>query len=295
VIAGNQNWSTSIEGGNEDYLAIRNWALAGGANFTAREVALADKACLLGATVANLLFPGQDAVGQVLRVNNMPFRVLGVLAPKGQGQWGQDQDDLLIAPYTSVQKKLLGITYIHSISVTASSGETIEETAVAITRLLRERHRIQDPEQDDFSVRSVEELAATRVEMAETMTALLMSVASVSLIVGGIGIMNIMLVSVSERTREIGLRLAVGARSRDVLRQFLVEAVALSVSGGTLGVGLGLGVSQTLNQALGWPTAVTASSILVAFAFAAAVGVFFGYYPARRAAELDPIEALRHE
>ena len=295
VIAGNQNWNTSIEGGSEEYVAVRNWALTEGANFTTREVLSADKVCILGATVARTLFPDQDPLGQVIRVKNLPFRVLGVLAPKGQGQWGQDQDDFMLAPYTTIQKKLLGITYLHQISIAASNSDAVEPTAIGITQLIRQRHKIQNPEDDDFTVRTVEEMAQTRVQMAQTMTGLLMSVASVSLLVGGIGIMNIMLVSVTERTREIGLRMAVGARTRDILRQFLAEAVSLSVVGGILGTALGIGVSQSLTRGLGWPTLITSSSILVAFLFAAAVGIFFGYYPARTAANLDPIDALRYE
>ncbi len=295
MIAGNQNWNTSVEGAGVDYLQVRNWPLAAGAMFTPRDVTLADKVCLLGATVAETLFPGEDPVGQIVRVKNLPFRVAGVLAEKGQGQWGQDQDDLIIAPYTTIQKKLLGITSIQSVALSARSADAVEQAAVSITRLLRQRHRISNPEDDDFTVRTVEEMAATRVAMAQTMTGLLMSVASVSLLVGGIGIMNIMLVSVTERTREIGLRMAVGARTRDILRQFLAEAVTLSVIGGAFGVVLGSLASQTLTRLLGWPTLITPSSILVAFAFAGVVGVFFGYYPARKAASLDPIEALRYE
>ncbi len=295
VIAGNQNWNTSVEGGNEDYVVTRNWVIASGSNITPRDILTADKVCLLGDTVARTLFPDQDPVGQVIRVRNLPFRVLGVFAPKGQGQWGQDQDDFILAPYTTVQKKLLGITYIHQMYLTATRGDLVEPTAVQITQLLRQRHRIQNPEEDDFTVRTVEEMAATRVQMAQTMTGLLMSVASVSLLVGGIGIMNIMLVSVTERTREIGLRMAVGARTKDILRQFLSEAVGLSVVGGMAGIALGVAVSRSLTGALGWPTLITSGSILIAFAFSAAVGVFFGYYPARRAASLDPIEALRYE
>jgi putative ABC transport system permease protein len=295
VIAGNQNWNTSIEGGNEDYLEIRNWPLTSGANFTPRDILVAEKVCLLGSTVVLNLYPDQDPVGQVIRVRNMPFRVVGVLAPKGQGQFGQDQDDLLVAPYTTVQKKVLGVTSIQQVLVSAVSSDAVEETATEITRLMRERHRIANPEEDDFSVRTVEEMAATRVEMARTMTLLLMSVASVSLLVGGIGIMNIMLVSVTERTREIGLRMAVGARTRDILRQFLAEAVGLSVAGGAFGVVVGVVASQGLTRFLSWPTAITTASIVIAFAFSGAVGVFFGYYPARKAANLDPIEALRYE
>jgi putative ABC transport system permease protein len=295
VVAGNQNWNTSIEGGNEDYVTIRNWPITSGATFTPRDVLVAEKVCLLGATVVQNLFPDQDPLGQVIRVKNLPFRVLGVLAPKGQGQFGQDQDDLILAPYTTVQKKVLGIPSIQQVLVSAVSSDAVEPTATEITRLLRQRHRISNPDDDDFTVRTVEEMAATRVEMARTMTMLLMSVASVSLLVGGIGIMNIMLVSVTERTREIGLRMAVGARTRDILRQFLAEAVGLSVVGGAVGVVVGIAASQGLTRFLTWPTTITTASILIAFAFAAAVGVFFGYYPARKAANLDPIEALRYE
>jgi putative ABC transport system permease protein len=295
VIAGNQNWNTQMEGGTEDYIAIRNWTVRSGENFTARDVLLADKVCLLGPSVANILFPDSDPVGQIVRVRNLPFRVLGVLAPKGQGQFGQDQDDVIVAPYTTLQKKLLGITHLHQVTLSARSADAVEPTAVEVTRLMRQRHRTTSPEDDDFTVRTVEEMAATRVEMANTMTLLLMSVASVSLLVGGIGIMNIMLVSVTERTREIGLRMAVGARTRDILRQFLAEAVGLSIVGGAMGVLLGVGVSRGLTQGLGWPTMITPSAIVIAFAFAAAVGVFFGYYPARKAANLDPIDALRYE
>jgi len=295
VVAGNQNWNTSIEGGNEDYIVIRNWPIASGDNFAARDVLVADKVALLGPTVAKTLFPDSDPVGQIIRVKNLPFRVTGVLTSKGQNQWGQDQDDIIIAPYTTVQKKLLGITFIQQVVLSATSSENVEPAAVEITKLMRQRHKIQDPTEDDFTVRTVAEMAATRTEMANTMTMLLMSVASVSLLVGGIGIMNIMLVSVTERTREIGLRMAVGARTRDILRQFLAEAVSLSIVGGAVGVLLGMTVSRLLTTGLGWPTVITPTSIIVAFAFAGAVGVFFGFYPARKAAELDPIEALRYE
>jgi putative ABC transport system permease protein len=296
VVAGNQNWNTSVEGGDEDYIVIRNWGIASGEDFSARDVQVAEKVCLLGQTVANTLFPDSDPVGQVIRVKNLPFRVLGVLTAKGQNQWGQDQDDLIVAPYTTVQKKVLGIiTNIQQVVLSATSSDNVEPAAVDITKLMRQRHKIQDPADDDFTVRTVEEMASTRTQMADTMTLLLMSVASVSLLVGGIGIMNIMLVSVTERTREIGLRMAVGARTRDILRQFLAEAISLSLAGGAIGVLLGLTVSRMLTSGLGWPTLITPSSILIAFAFAGAVGVFFGFYPARKAAELDPIDALRYE
>jgi putative ABC transport system permease protein len=295
VVAGNINWNTSVEGGNEDYLTVRNWPIVSGANFTSRDVTVAEKVCLLGDTVAKTLYPGEDPVGQIMRVKNMPFRILGVLAPKGQGQWGDDQDDIIIAPYTTIQKKLIGQTYLRQVMISADRPENVEATAVEATRVLRQRHRIQNPEEDDFTVRTVEEMAQTRVQLAQTMTGLLMSVASVSLLVGGIGIMNIMLVSVTERTREIGLRMAVGARTRDILRQFLLEAVSLSALGGLAGTALGIGISRALATMMGWPTLITTSSIVLAFAFAAAVGVFFGFYPARKAANLDPIDALRYE
>ncbi|HEX9639186.1 MAG TPA: ABC transporter permease [Acidobacteriota bacterium] len=295
VIAGNQNWSTSLEGGNQDYLAIRNWRLSAGVNFSVNQVKVADKVCLLGDTVARNLFPDLDPLGQVIRIRNLPFRVLGVLYPKGQGSWGQDQDDLIVLPYTTVQKKLLGITYIHQIIAAAVRAEAVEPAAVEITRLLRQRHKIRNPDDDDFSVRTVEELAQVRLQLAQTMTGLLMSVASVSLLVGGIGIMNIMLVSVTERTREIGLRRAVGARARDILLQFLTEAVTLSVLGGLAGIALGIAVSIGLTRILSWPTSVALDSILIAFGYAAAVGIFFGYYPAHKAAYLNPIQALRYE
>ena len=295
VVAGNINWNTSIEGGNEDYVVVRNWPIVSGTNFSAREVTVADKVCLLGDTVAKTLFPGEDPVGQIIRVKNLPFRVLGVLAPKGQGQWGDDQDDIIIAPYTTVQKKLLGVTYLRQVMISATRADAVEQTAVEATRIMRQRHRIQNPDEDDFSVRTVEEMAQTRIQLAQTMTGLLMSVASVSLLVGGIGIMNIMLVSVTERTREIGLRMAVGARTRDILRQFLLEAVSLSALGGLVGIAFGVGISRALATVMGWPTLITPSSIVLAFAFAAAVGIFFGFYPAQKAATLDPIDALRYE
>ena len=295
VVAGNQNWNTSVEGGTEDYIVIRNWPLASGADFTARDVLVAEKVALLGPTVAKTLFPDSDPVGQIIRVKNLPFRVVGVLTSKGQNQWGQDQDDIIIAPYTTVQKKLLGITFIQQIVLSATSSENVEPAAVEITKLMRQRHKIQDPTDDDFTVRTVAEMAATRTEMANTMTMLLMSVASVSLLVGGIGIMNIMLVSVTERTREIGLRMAVGARTRDILRQFLAEAVSLSIVGGAVGVLLGMSVSRLLTTGLGWPTVITFWSLILSTGVSITVGLVSGIYPATRAAELNPIDALRYE
>ncbi|MFI5184633.1 MAG: ABC transporter permease, partial [Vicinamibacteria bacterium] len=246
AITGNENWATFIEGGSEDYVLVRNWPIVSGANISARDILTADKVCLLGTIVVQNLFPGEDPVGQVIRIKNLPFRVVGILAPKGQGPTGQDQDDIIVAPYTTLQKKLLGITYLTQVVVSATSPETVEPTAVEMTRVLRRRHKIQNPDDDDFTIRTVEEMAQTRVQLAQTMTGLLMSVASVSLLVGGIGIMNIMLVSVTERTKEIGLRMAVGARTRDILGQFLTEAVTLSAFGGLVGIALGVGVSRGL-------------------------------------------------
>jgi len=247
-------------------VVIRNWPIAGGANLSARDVAVADKVCLLGDTVARTLFPDQDPIGQIIRVRNLPFRVVGVLAPKGQGQFGDDQDDFILAPYTTVQKKLLGITHLNRISISAVSSDGVEQTAVEITQVLRQRHRIASPEEDDFTVRTVEEMAQTRVEMARTMTLLLMSVASVSLLVGGIGIMNIMLANVTERIREIGIRRSLGASRDDITRQFLSEALLLTTVGGIAGILVGFVLALGISSYAGWPTAVSLRAIAAALA-----------------------------
>jgi putative ABC transport system permease protein len=295
VIAGNQNWSTQIQGTDIELPLIRNWPTKFGSFFTAQDVATAQKVAVLGQTVSDNLFgPDVDPTGQIIRVKNQPFKVLGVMAPKGSTGFGQDQDDAIYAPYTTVQKKLQGIQHINNIQVSAATAETAPVSA-EITDLLRTRHKLMGNEPDDFMVRTQEEMASVRTETTKTMTTLLAAIAGVSLLVGGIGIMNIMLVSVTERTREIGLRMAIGARGRDVLMQFLVEAVVLSLFGGLLGIGMGFGLSAAAEKFLQWPTAIPPNAIAMAFGFAAGTGVFFGFYPARKAAGLDPIEALRFE
>jgi putative ABC transport system permease protein len=295
VIAGNQNWSTQIQGTDIELPLIRNWPQKFGSFFTAQDVATAQKVCVLGQTVADNLFgPDVDPTGQIIRIKNQPFKVVGVMAPKGSTGFGQDQDDAVYAPYTTVQKKLQGIQHINNIQVSAETPETAPVSA-EITEMLRTRHKLMGSDPDDFMVRTQEEMASVRTETTKTMTTLLAAIAGVSLLVGGIGIMNIMLVSVTERTREIGLRMAIGARGRDVLMQFLVEAVVLSLFGGLLGIGMGYGLSAAAENFLKWPTSIPPNAIAMAFGFAAGTGVFFGFYPARKAAGLDPIEALRFE
>jgi putative ABC transport system permease protein len=296
VIAGNQNWSTRIEGTDVDMPLIRSWPTVYGSYFTPQDVSSAAKVAVLGSVVADTLFGERvDPTGQVIRIRNQPFRVAGVMASKGQSAMGQDQDDVVFAPYTTVQKKLLGIQHLQNITVSAASGAQTLTTADEIANTLRFRHKIPPGEPDDFMVRTLEEMASVRTETTRTMTALLASIAGVSLLVGGIGIMNIMLVSVTERTREIGLRMAIGARGRDVLLQFLVEAIVISLFGGLVGILLGFGLSAGIRELLEWPTVVPPDAIATAFGFAAGTGVFFGFYPARKAARLDPIEALRYE
>jgi putative ABC transport system permease protein len=296
VVAGNQNWGTQIQGSDVDMPLIRSWPTREGGFFTPADVATASKVAVLGSVVRDQLFgPETDPIGQVIRINNQPFTVSGVMASKGQSGMGQDQDDVVFVPYTTVMKKLRGITYIQQVTVSAASAADTTPTADRIATLLRTRHKIQPGDPDDFMVRTMEEMASVRVQATQTMTALLASIAGVSLLVGGIGIMNIMLVSVTERTREIGLRMAIGARGRDVLMQFLVEAVVLSLFGGSIGIALGFALSQGVTLWMQWPTAVSPQAVVVAFGFAAMTGVFFGFYPARKAAALDPIDALRFE
>ena len=295
VVFGNQNWTTRAEGVGEAYPSIRNWTIGSGGFFSPAEVRTAARVAVIGRTVADQLFPGMDPVGQMIRVRNLPFRVVGVLHPKGQSQFGQDQDDTLLIPYTAAMKKLLSITHIPNAYVSATSSEATFVAQDQIGQLLRQRHGLRAGEEDDFSVRNLTDIADMATQTTGVMTLLLGSIAGVSLIVGGIGIMNIMLVSVTERTREIGIRMAVGARARHVRMQFLIESMVLGLAGGVAGIVAGVGLSFLLSLAFGWPQFISVISILASVVFSVAVGVFFGYYPARKAASLDPIEALRYE
>jgi len=295
VIYGNQNWSTSVTGTTPNFFEIRNWSIQAGSVFSDEEVDLAANVCVIGTTVARNLFLDENPVGKTMRIGNLPFRVDGVLESKGQNVIGQDQDDAIYAPYTTVQRKISGITWVQFINASAISPVASVAAVNPITSLLRERHRIRPGDDDDFFVRTQSEVAALMNQTQSVMTLLLGGIASVSLLVGGIGIMNIMLVSVTERTREIGVRMAVGATERDVQRQFLVEAVTLSMMGGAIGIFFGLVGSALISNFLSWPTLVSIKAIITAAIFSAAVGIFFGYYPARKAAQLDPIEALRYE
>jgi putative ABC transport system permease protein len=295
IAAGNQNINTQVLGVGEDYLDIRAWPLADGVNLTELDIRSAGKVALIGRTTAKTLFGDEDPVGQIIRIKSAPFRVVGLLSPKGMSMMGSDQDDVVLVPYTSAMVRLTGQTTFRSFSVQASGATLLADVQNQITELLRQRHRIGLGRDDDFLVRTQQEISEMATATSRIMTVLLGAIASVSLIVGGIGIMNIMLVSVTERTREIGVRLAVGARGRDILLQFLIEAVTLSVVGGLIGIGLGIGGARALSANFGWTTLVSAESIVVAFLFSAIIGVFFGFYPARKAARLDPIEALRYE
>jgi putative ABC transport system permease protein len=295
VVYQNQNWYTTIQGTTPNYFTIRNWPVQAGSVFSQDEVDSAANTCVLGTTVARILFGDESPVGKQIRIGNLPFRVVGVLESKGQSVQGDDQDDRMFAPYTTVQRKISGITWLQFINASAISPEASNAAVPQITALLRERHRIRPGDDDDFFVRTQSEVADLAAQTQQVMTLLLGSIASVSLIVGGIGIMNIMLVSVTERTREIGVRMAVGATEADVQRQFLVEAVTLSMLGGLVGIVIGLVGSALINNFLSWPTLISIKAIVSAAIFSAVVGIFFGFYPARKAAQLDPIEALRYE
>ena len=292
ILANGQNWSSNVMGEDVSYLEIRLWSIATGNMFSESDVRGGAKVCVIGKTVSEQLFQGEDPIGQTLRIRNIPFKIVGVLAPKGFNFFGQDQDDVVIVPYTSHLKRIARRPFLNSITIQAASADQMSRIQQDITDLLQQRRNGREP---DFTVRNQQELAEAATATTKTMTVLLGAIAGVSLIVGGIGIMNIMLVSVTERTREIGIRLAVGAHGRDVLLQFLTEAIILSLMGGTLGILLGVGSSQLISKLNGWPVLVSSTAVVGSFAFSAFIGVFFGFYPARKAAELDPIEALRYE
>jgi putative ABC transport system permease protein len=295
VVAGNQDWNTSIQGESPEYFDIRQWPLMGGSAFTAQDVRNANKVAVIGKTIADQLFPGEDPIGQIVRIKNVPFIIQGMLVPKGLSVQGQDQDDFIIIPYTSAMKRVQRVTMLGAIIVQAAKPSLLTVVQQQITELLRQRHRITQGKDDDFTVRNQQEIAEMATAQSKTMTALLAGVAVISLIVGGIGIMNIMLVSVTERTREIGIRMAIGARGRDILLQFLVEAVTLGVVGGLVGIGIGILASKLIAAKWNWPALVPPEWIVVAFLVSALIGIFFGFYPARKASQLDPIDALRYE
>jgi putative ABC transport system permease protein len=295
VAAGNQNWFTSILGEGPDYFEMRQWEFASGSSFTEQDTRSANKVAVIGKTTATQIFGEEDPVGQIIRVKNVPFKVTGVLKSKGLSLMGSDQDDVLIVPYTTAMKRLTGATSLRGINVQAASDDIMNRVQDQIGALLRQRHNIRPGHDDDFTVRGQQDIAEMATAQSKTMTILLGAIASVSLIVGGIGIMNIMLVSVTERTREIGIRMAVGAHGRDILLQFLIEAVTLSSLGGLIGIAIGFGTAQSISHFVGWPIMVPPMYVIGSFVFSAAVGVFFGLYPAKKAAALDPIDALRYE
>jgi len=297
VVAGNQNWMTQIFGESADYFDLRQWPIEAGASFAPEDVRSAKKVAVIGKTVAKQLYGDQSPLGQIIRIRNVPFVILGVLSSKGLSVQGPDQDDVIVLPYTSAMKRVMGATTLRGINVKVENASDMAPGQQQVISLLRQQHSIRPGKDDDFTVRTQEEIATAATATSKIMSLLLLSIAGVSLVVGGIGIMNIMLVSVTERTREIGIRMAVGAHGRDILLQFLIEAVALSSLGGILGILLGLGFSRLipLIPAFGFPTVTSMGSIITAFLFSAAVGIFFGFYPARKASLLDPIEALRYE
>ncbi len=295
VIGGSGNWSTAVWGGSEAYLEIRDWKMSSGEFFTAADVRAQNKVCIIGQTIVKNLFANEDPIGQQLRLRNVPFKVIGVLKERGQSAFGQDQDDVIIAPYTTVYYRLSGEPHINQILARAASLDQMTQAQAEITSIMREAHKLQEGEDDDFTVRNQTDIASTAEETTKVLTILLASIASISLLVGGIGIMNIMLVSVTERTHEIGIRMAIGARSRDILVQFLIEAIVLSLSGGLIGVLIGFVATWIVHLATDWNTVIAPANVILSFGFAGAVGVFFGYYPARKAAALNPIEALRYE
>lgn len=295
VIYGKQNWKTTIQGSTPEFLAIRNYTIGAGAFFTTSDENTRARVAVLGQTVVTNLFGEVSAIGKAVRIGQAPFRVIGVLESKGQSSMGQDQDDLILVPLTTAQERMMGITYLNNISIQVENAEIIDKVQAEITSLLRTRHRLAANTEDDFSVRNLTALMATAKETTGTITLLLGNIAAISLLVGGIGIMNIMLVSVTERTREVGIRKALGATNNNILLQFLIEAIILSVSGGLVGILLGVGGARAVSMIFGWNTVISYAAILAAFGVSVIIGLFFGVYPARKAAMLDTIDALRYE
>lgn len=296
VINGSMNWSTSMQGVSPDYLTIRNWPLQEGVSFADKDVKEAGKVCLLGQTVVSNIFSnGESPVGKIIRFNKIPFKVIGTLVPKGENAFGQDQDDIIIAPYTTMQQRITASVYFQNIYASAIDESSTGKASYEIEDILRASHKLKQSDEDDFTVRTQAELINTFSATSQLLTVLLTAIAGISLVIGGIGIMNIMYVSVTERTKEIGLRMSIGARGRDILMQFLVEAIMISITGGIIGIFLGIASAKLITIILKWPTLVAESSILLSFAVCAVTGIFFGYYPALKASKLDPIDALRYE
>lgn len=295
IVYGNKNWTTTVQGTTPEFAEVRNYELGNGTFFTNQDVDTRARFAVIGNTVSENLFGEISPIGQMIRINKAPFKVIGVLKSKGQSAGGMDQDDMVLVPLTTAQERLLGITYLHTISVQAVDGDVINQVQEDITTLLRTRHKLTADKPDDFTVRNLAAVMATAEETTGTITLLLGNIAAISLLVGGIGIMNIMLVSVTERTREIGIRKALGATYHNILLQFLIEAIVIGVTGGVIGIGLGVGAAYAISAIAGWNTVISFTAIVVAFGFSILIGLFFGIYPARKAALLDPIDALRYE
>lgn len=296
VIYGANNYPSSVYGVNQEYLEIRKYSVGEGEIFTDQDILTSAKVCLVGKTIVDNLFTnGEDPLGKIIRFNKIPFKIIGVLTPKGYNSMGMDQDDLILAPYTTIQKRVLAITHLQGIYASALTEELTEQAQEEIGELLQRNHKLKKEDDDDFTIRSQQELSSMMSSTTDMMTVLLACIAGISLLVGGIGIMNIMYVSVTERTREIGLRMSIGAKGRDILAQFLIEAILISVTGGIIGVVLGIGAAYVVKMALGWPIFVQVYSVVLSFVVCTVTGVFFGWYPARKASDLDPIEAIRYE